>query len=51
VAPHHTLRELSSETALTRDMLDAGKMDDAVRRAEQAMERLAEMLRDTAPNT
>ena len=41
---------LSRETALAHDMLDAGKLDDAVRRAEMALQRLAEMLRDTVPD-
>ncbi len=41
---------LSRETEMARDMLNAGKLDDAVRRAELAMQRLAEMLRNTVPD-
>lgn len=40
---------LDQETSLIRDQYNLGQMDESVRLAEQALKRLAEMLRDTDP--
>lgn len=40
---------LDQETSLIRDQYNIGQMDESVRLAEQALKRLAEMLRDTDP--
>jgi hypothetical protein len=40
---------LDQETSLIRDQYNIGQMDESVRLAEQALRRLAEMLRDTDP--
>ncbi|GAB1393159.1 hypothetical protein MASR1M60_13220 [Rhodocyclaceae bacterium] len=40
---------LDQETLLIRDQCNIGRMDESVHLAEQALKRLAEMLRDTDP--
>ncbi len=40
---------LDQETSLIGGQCGIGQMDEAVRLAEQALKRLAEMLRDTDP--
>ena len=40
---------LDQETLLIRDLCNIGQMDESVRLAEQALKRLAVMLRDTDP--
>jgi hypothetical protein len=40
---------LDQETSLIRDQHNIGQIDESVRLAEQALKRLAEMLRDTDP--
>ncbi len=40
---------LDQETSLIRDQYSIGQMDESVRLAEQALKRLAEMLRDADP--
>jgi hypothetical protein len=40
---------LDQETSLIRDQYNIGQMDESVRLAEQALKRLAQMLRDTDP--
>jgi len=40
---------LDQETSLIRDQYNIGEMDESVRLAEQALKRLAKMLRDTDP--
>lgn len=40
---------LDQETLLIRDLCNIGQMDESVRMAEQALKRLAVMLRDTDP--
>jgi len=40
---------LDRETSLIRDQYNIGQMDESVRLAEQALKRLAKMLRDTDP--
>ena len=41
---------LDQETVLIRNQYNIGEIDESVRLAEQAMKRLAEMLRDTDPS-
>ncbi|MDP1526506.1 MAG: hypothetical protein Q8M20_11905 [Rhodocyclaceae bacterium] len=40
---------LDQETSLIKDQYNIGQMDESVRLAEQALKRLAEMLRDADP--
>jgi|JFJP01.1.fsa_nt_gi hypothetical protein len=40
---------LDRETSLIRDQYNIGQIDESVRLAEQALKRLAKMLRDTDP--
>jgi hypothetical protein len=40
---------LDQETSLIRDQYNIGQMDESVRLAEQALKRLAQMLRDSDP--
>lgn len=40
---------LDQETTLIRDQYNIGQIDESVRLAEQALQRLAQMLRDTDP--